>query len=404
VTSASSEERDPGTARGASETFAGTGADPSEAKFQALLDAAPDAIVIVNMQAQITIVNRQTEHMLGYRREELIGKPIETLIPERYRAAHVMLRHGYLRHPQTRPMGTGLELYARRKDGSEVPVEISLSPAHLATGTLIISIIRDVSDRKSAEEQLRKAAEELERKAAELTQSNAELEQFAYVASHDLQEPLRMVASYTQLLARRYRGRLDEDADEFIGYAVDGATRMQALIQDLLAYARVGSRAREPENVALAAVVDRVIDDLFASIQEAGATVTRDELPTVQADSVQVGQLFQNLITNAIKFRGEQPPQVHVSADQVDGTWVFSVADNGIGIAPEYTDRIFVIFRRLHGRDEYPGTGMGLAICKKIVERHGGRIWVESTPGQGATFRFTLAPSREPSRDAAADA
>jgi light-regulated signal transduction histidine kinase (bacteriophytochrome) len=229
--------------------------------------------------------------------------------------------------------------------------------------------------------------------AADLARSNAELEQFAYVASHDLQEPLRMVASYTQLLARRYQGKLDQDADEFIAFAVDGARRMQDLINDLLAYSRVGTRALQVETVDTQALVDQVVGDLAAAVEESGGRVTRGPLPNLQADPTQLRQLFQNLIANAIKFRGERPPEVQVSADRSDGAWRFAVRDNGIGIDPEYRERIFALFQRLHTRAEYPGTGIGLAICRKIVERHGGRIWVESEPRQGTTFWFSL-PAR----------
>ena len=231
---------------------------------------------------------------------------------------------------------------------------------------------------------------EMKAAAADLARSNAELEQFAYVASHDLQEPLRMVASYTQLLGRRYRGKLDSDADEFIGFAVDGALRMQELINDLLAYSRVGTRALQVEAIDTGSLVDQVLGDLTAAIGESGATVRHGGLPTVQGDRTQLRQLFQNLIANAIKFRGERPPQVHVSAERNDRAWSFAVRDNGIGIDPDYRERIFVLFQRLHTRAEYPGTGIGLAICRKIVERHGGRIWLESQPGQGTTFWFSL--------------
>jgi signal transduction histidine kinase len=234
----------------------------------------------------------------------------------------------------------------------------------------------------------------LEEKVQELARSNAELEQFAYVASHDLQEPLRMVAGYMQLMARRYKGRLDEDADQFIGYAVGGAMRMQQLINDLLAYSRVGTRGKPFEPTACGQVVGQILANLQVAIQETGAVVTHDGLPTVEGDPVQLAQLFQNLLGNAIKFRKPgEPPRIHVRAQRNGAEWVFAVSDNGIGIDPRYQERIFVIFQRLHSEHEYAGTGIGLAVCKKIVERHGGRMWVESQPDQGATFYFSL-PAR----------
>jgi len=216
------------------------------------------------------------------------------------------------------------------------------------------------------------------------------LEQFAHVASHDLQEPLRMVTNYVQLLAQRYKGKLDTDADEFIGFAVDGAIRMWKLINDLLIYSRVGMPGKELESADCEAVLNQSLNNLKVAIEEKGTVVTHDPLPTVMADNLQMGQLFQNLIGNAIKFRGNEPPRIHVSASRKGNVWTFSVRDNGIGIAPEYAERIFIIFQRLHGRKEYDGTGIGLAICKRIVERHGGRIWAESEVGKGATFYFTL--------------
>lgn len=234
------------------------------------------------------------------------------------------------------------------------------------------------------------ARQALERSVAELARSNAELQQFAFVASHDLQEPLRMVASYTQLLAKRYKGKLDADADEFIGYAVDGANRMRQLIQDLLAYSRVNAEEESFEPTSVEAIVDAALRNVQGAIEESQAMVTRDPLSTVRGNEKQLLQLFQNLLSNALKFRGEQSPCVHVSAKRHDHEWLFSVRDNGIGIDPQYADRIFIVFQRLHTIAEYPGTGIGLAICKKIVERHGGRMWVESQLGKGATFYFTI--------------
>ena len=254
---------------------------------------------------------------------------------------------------------------------------------------MILLAIEDITEQKRVEREL-KQAEELKQAIAALKRSNRELEQFAYVASHDLQEPLRMVSSFTQLLAKRYQGKLDKDADEFIAYIVAGAKRMQALINDLLTYSRVDTRGKSFEPIDSEAVFDQAIANLRVAIEEGEAVITHDPLPSLIADDSQIVQLFQNLLGNAIKFHGKEPPRIHVSAKQKGNEWVFSFRDNGIGIAPEYFDRIFIIFQRLHGREEYPGTGTGLAICKKIVERHGGRIWVESAPSKGSTFYFTI--------------
>ena len=259
----------------------------------------------------------------------------------------------------------------------------------------MIGINVDITARKRAEEALKKYT-------ADLARSNADLEQFAYVASHDLQEPLRMVASFTQLLAQRYRGKLGAEADDFIGYAVDGARRMQLLLNDLLAYSRVGTRGKELAPARSEETLEAALANLMKSIEETAATVTHDPLPMVMADETQLTQVFQNLVGNALKFHGSEPPRIHISAQPADGQWRFSVRDHGIGIDPKHADRIFVIFQRLHTSAEYPGTGLGLAISKKIVERHGGRIWMESEPAKGATFYFTMAKAVEkaaPSRE-----
>jgi signal transduction histidine kinase len=245
--------------------------------------------------------------------------------------------------------------------------------------------------REKQERDLRHQVEQdLAKKVDELARSNADLEQFAYVASHDLQEPLRMVTAYTQLLGERYRGQLDENADKFIGYATEGAQRMQVLIQDLLAFSRVGRNGFTHESVDCNAVMADVLKTLAPAIQESGAVVSHGELPAVWADRTQMAQIFQNLIGNAIKFRGKEPPVISVQAEKAGERWQLSVSDNGIGIATEYVETIFVVFQRLHARNEYPGNGIGLAICKKIVERNGGKIWVESQVGSGCTFKFTL--------------
>jgi signal transduction histidine kinase len=245
--------------------------------------------------------------------------------------------------------------------------------------------------REKNERNLRHQVEEdLARKVDELARSNADLEQFAYVASHDLQEPLRMVAAYTQLLAERYRGKLDENADKFLGYASEGALRMQVLIHDLLAFSRVGRNRAASASVDCNAVMEEVLRSLASAIQESGAVVTHAELPAAWADRTQLAQVFQNLIQNAIKFRRKEPPVVSVQAEKIDRHWLFSVSDNGIGIAPEHAENVFVVFQRLHARTEYPGNGIGLAICKKIVEFYGGKIWVESQAGSGSAFKFTM--------------
>lgn len=351
--------------------------------FRQLLESAPDAILIVDHDGRIVLLNCMAESMLGYERSELMGKPVEILMPERFRNGHLPKRQAYFTDSHTRPMGSGLELFAQHKLGHEIPVEISLSPLQTDSGKLVTAVIRDITERQLA----RKA---LELHTLELERSNAELEQFAYVASHDLQEPLRMVASYAQLLGRRYRDKLDSDADEFIEYIVDGATRMQALINDLLTYSRIGTRGQEFTETDMNAVLNTALGNLQLAIEDNHAVITHDALPTVHGDASQLVQLLQNLIGNALKFHGDAPPVIHIGAQASEHEIVFSVADQGIGIEPQYIERIFLLFQRLHGKKDYPGTGIGLAICKKIVERHHGKIWIKSEPGKGSTFYFSL--------------
>jgi light-regulated signal transduction histidine kinase (bacteriophytochrome) len=260
------------------------------------------------------------------------------------------------------------------------------------------ALLNILEDLHQSNEELQRAHDVLElrvqERTAELARSNAELEQFAYIASHDLQEPLRMVSSYVQLLERRYKGKLDRDADEFIGFAAEGAIRMQRLINDLLAYSRVGTRGKSFEEVDLEAALARALENLQLAVAEKRAVITRDPLPAAFGDNGQLTQVFQNLIDNALKFSGGKQPRVHISARLAEGDAVCSIQDNGIGIAPEFLDRLFLLFQRLHTRKEYPGTGLGLAICKRIVERHGGSIWVESEPERGSTFYFRIPTSR----------
>lgn len=288
-----------------------------------------------------------------------------------------------------RPIGV-LETYVRQVRHF-TPEEVQLLGVAADRAALLIEQARLHEAERQGHAHLQQAADELAR-------SNADLEQFAYVASHDLQEPLRMVSSYTQLLARRYGDRLDSDADQFIAYAVEGATRMQQIITDLLAYSRVGSHGRVVEAVDCHAVVELALSNLRTAIEESDARIVRGSLPVIAADRAQMVQIFQNLIGNAIKFRGGAAPEVTIAAERDADGWRFSIRDTGIGIDPRHAERIFTIFQRLHGRGQYPGTGIGLAICKKIVDRHGGRIWVESTPGAGATFAFTIPETMEGAR------
>ncbi len=356
-----------------------------EGRYRGLLEAAPDAMVVVNQGGEIVLLNAQAEKQFGYSRDELLGQKVKNVIPEGFAERLISDALRSAEDALAQQIGTGIELIARHKNGSDFPIEIMLSPLESAEGVLVTAAIRDISTRKKAELHLLRKVEELNR-------SNEELGQFAYIASHDLQEPLRMVASYTQLLSRRYKGKLDADADEFIAFAVDGASRMQRLIQDLLAYSRVGTKGKDLLDTSSEEALQRALINLRGAIEESGALVTHDPLPEVMADETQLIQLFQNLVGNAIKYQGPGIPRVHISAAPQGGKeWIFSVRDNGLGIDSQYFEKIFGMFQRLHKREEFAGTGIGLAICKKIVERHGGSISVESQPGQGSTFRFALA-------------
>jgi chemotaxis family two-component system sensor kinase Cph1 len=345
-------------------------------------------VAVTDVQGTITYANDKFCAISQYSRDELIGEN------------HRILNSGY--HPKEffRQMYQTIvngqvwrgEMRNRAKDGSIYWVDATIVPFAGSDGKprQYVAIRAEITERKRAEEEIRKLHAELERRAAELARSNADLEQFAYVASHDLQEPLRMVAAYTQLLGERYRGRLDQDADKFIAYASEGALRMQALIQDLLAFSRVGRVGAARGLVDCNAAMEEVLLTLGPAIHESGAVVTHGALPVVWADRSQIAQVLQNLVGNAIKFRGKEPLVISVQAEKTGGQWLFSVSDNGIGIAPEFAQSIFTVFQRLHTRSEYPGNGIGLAICKKIVEHCGGKIWVESQVGRGSIFQFTI--------------
>jgi PAS domain S-box-containing protein len=356
-----------------------------EGRYRGLLEAAPDAMVLVNQGGTIVLVNVQAETQFGYPRGDLVGQQVKSIIPAGFEEALLADRLLSSEHLPAQSRHVGIELDGLHRNGSAFPIEIMLSPLDSAEGRLVTVAIRDITTRKTAEAHLLEKVEELNR-------SNGELAQFAYIASHDLQEPLRMVASYTQLLSKRYKGRLDSDADEFIAFAVDGASRMQALISDLLAFSRVGTMGKELLETSSEDALQDALSNLRGAIEKSGAVVTHDPLPTVLADDMQLMQLFQNLLGNAIKYQNGGVPRVHVSAvHSPESKWTFSVTDNGIGIDRQYFDRIFGMFQRLHKREEFAGTGIGLAICKKIIERHGGKISVESQLGKGSTFAFALA-------------
>ena len=487
----------------------------AEERFRLVTESSPNALVLVNKEGEMLLVNSQTENIFGYKRIELLNQKIEMLIPERFRKKHIDLFRGYFDSPESRMMKGRPDIYGLRKNGTEVPLEIGLSPITTKEGTQVLATIVDITESKRAAEELKrtndflnailenipimifvkdakdlkfvrvnKAVEdlfgytraeiigksdyqlfpkdeadffvsndkkllesgaimeigeepaqtkykgiriiettivlikdtkgqpayilgitdditerkkmmaELDNKTKELGRSNTELEQFAYVASHDLQEPLRMITSYLQLLENRYKDKLDQDAKDFIGFAVDGSNRMKALIQSLLEYSRI-NRIKPFEEIDVNLLVKDVLGNLSASIKESNAIIKADDLPKIHGDPILIGQVFQNLIENALKFKSTRTPEIIISGKKQNDEFLFSVKDNGIGIQKEYIGKLFVIFQRLHTKEKYPGTGMGLAICKKIVERYGGRIWVESEVDKGSTFYFTIKEKNE---------
>jgi PAS domain S-box-containing protein len=352
-------------------------------RLRLVVELAPNAIVIANQNGRIAQVNAQAERYFGYERSELVGQSVDVIVPERMRRGRPGDPFAARVEGPSPAASVDRQLNGLRKDGSEFPIDVGVQPVVTDRNVMMLVAVSDMTAQKASE-----AA--LERLADELRQSNTELAQFAYVASHDLKEPLRKVASFCQLLKERYRGKLDADGERYIEYAVDGTRRMQALITALLELSQVGSRDRPLSAVDSTSACDVALENLRTAIDECGADVARGALPVVVGDETQLVQLFQNLVGNAIKFRGPRPSEVRIDAVRRDGEWSFSVRDNGIGIDPTQRDRVFGIFQRLHTREEYPGTGIGLAICKKIVERAGGRIWIESAPGEGTTFQFTM--------------
>lgn len=350
----------------------------SDELFRILFYSSPIGIYIIQ-NGRFRLVSQQFARIAGYNEDELMGKPSLSLVLQEDRS---FVRENAVKMLKGKH-SSSYEFRMVTKKAETKWVMETIAPIFYQRRRATLGNLIDISERKQTEESLKQITADMQR-------SNTELEQFAYVISHDLQEPLRMVSSYTQLLAKRYQSKLDADADEFIAYAVDGAKRMQTLLYDLLEYSRVGTRGKPFSLVNCEDIVKQAMDNLKVAIEESGALVSHDTLPTIKADEGQLVRLFQNLIGNAIKFHRQEPPRVHISAKRRCNVVIFSVRDNGIGIDPQHTQSIFEIFRRLHTKEEYPGTGMGLAICKKIVERHGGSIWVQSKPGEGSTFCFTI--------------
>ena len=349
----------------------------NEERFRQFFEVGLVGNAIVSPAKEWVLVNERLCSMLQYSESELKNLDWDALVsPDDWELENKLMEETLAGGRD----GYNLDRGFVRKDGEYIHAKIAVRAVRDGDGEVghLLVMVEDISDRVNAMEQV-------------LT-SNRELEQFAYVASHDLQEPLRMVASFTELLQKRYSERLDGDGLEFMGYIVDGARRMQTLIQDLLMYSRVGRKETQKDRVSPSAILEEVAQNLSVAIAESGATITYDKLPDVIANGTQLTQLFQNLIGNAIKFRTEPPPQIKISAEPKEALVCFRVSDNGIGMDKKYSDRVFQIFQRLHSRSQFEGTGIGLAVCRKIVAQHGGQIWFESTPGNGTQFYFTLKP------------
>ncbi|MBI4289129.1 MAG: PAS domain S-box protein [Chloroflexi bacterium] len=356
----------------------------SQEHYRTLVEMSPDGIA-VHSGGKIVLVNDTTVKIVGAESpEQLVGRSIWDFVHPDYRQLAAARIRIVMEKKKPMPF---IEEVLLKLDGTPIIVEAASTVITHKGKPAVQTWLRDLTWRKQAEDKLNRAMADLER-------SNKDLEQFAYAVSHDLREPLRMVTSFTQLLAKRHRDKLDKDASEFMDFIVDGSARMNRMIEDLLEFSRVGTRGKSPEPADCEAAMAEALKNLKVAIEESGAVVSHDPLPTIMADIAQIARLFQNLVGNAIKFRREEAPRVHISAERKENEWVFSVRDNGIGVAAEDFPQLFQVFSRLHARDKYPGTGVGLAVCKRIVECHGGRLWVESKVGKGSTFYFTIPVAR----------
>jgi PAS domain S-box-containing protein len=391
--------------------------DESEIAFRGLLEAAPDAMLVVNRGGRITLVNTQAEQLFGYSREQLLGEPIEMLVPPSVRAGHAGHRNQYFGEPQRRPMGSGLELAARRRDGTEFPVEISLSPVQTPGSTLVIAAVRDITERRRLEEIRREVAERraaeaaLARHAQELARSNEglerrvqernrELEAFTYSVSHDLRAPIRQIDGFARILDEQCAASLDEKGRHYLKRIQEGAVHMGHLVDDLLNLARVGRQDLRSRSVSLDAIVEQVREDLLPETTSREVCWKLGALPTTECDPGLMKVVFTNLLSNALKYtRTRQPASIEVGCTSQEGRPVIFIRDNGVGFDMKYASKLFGVFQRLHRADEFEGTGVGLATVQRIVHKHGGEIWAEAVPDHGATFSFTLSsPASAPAQ------
>lgn len=372
----------------------------AELKFRALLEAAPDAMVIVDQFGKIALANAQTEKLFGYTRQELLGQPVEILLPEETRRKHAAQRNVYNRAPRTRPIHSGLDLVGRRKDGSIFPAEISLSPLQTSEGTMVTSAIRDITERKQIEDMRARHAAELAQANRELADANQELESFTYSVSHDLRAPLRHIDGFSRILLDEYNSKLDDSGRHYLERVADGARQMGRLVDDLLNFSRLGRQELKRQSTNLTAIVENVRVDLAESAAGRSVEWRVTPLPAAECDPSLMKIVFTNLLSNALKFTApRQQTVIELGCSKEEDQPAFFVRDNGVGFDTKYADKLFGVFQRLHRQEDFEGTGVGLATVQRIIHKHGGRIWAKSAPDRGATFYFTLPGKSQEPRD-----